>query len=52
VTGGVVLNQERTHFVGQGTGDFEGMTMFAEYGNDPEVGGAVLRGTILVHNDN
>ena len=52
VTGGQVLNQARTHFVGQGTGEFEGMTMFAEYGNDPSVGSAVLRGTILVHNDN
>ena len=51
VIGGGVLNQGRTHFVGQGTGDFEGMTMFAEYGSDPDVGGPVLRGTILVHNN-
>ena len=52
VTGGAVLNQTRTHFVGKGTGDFEGMTMFAEYGYDPDVGSAVLRGTILVHKNN
>ena len=48
VEGGKVYNINRTHFVGQGTGDFEGMTMFAEYGqNESNIN--VLRGTILVH---
>jgi hypothetical protein len=50
VIGGSVLNQGRTHYVGKGTGDFEGMTMFAEYGFDPNVSANVLRGTILVYN--
>lgn len=51
VVGGRVLNQARTHFVGKGTGDFEGMTMFAEYGFDPNVSANVLRGTILDYNN-
>jgi hypothetical protein len=51
LVGGSVLNQARTHFVGKGTGDFEGMTMFAEYGFDPNVSANVLRGTILAYNN-
>jgi len=51
LVGGSVLTQARTHFVGIGTGDFEGMTMFAEYGFDPDVSANVLRGTILAYNN-
>ena len=51
LVGGRVLNQARTHFVGKGTGDFEGMTMFAEYGFDPNVGANVLRGIIMDYNN-